>query len=90
MISSSEGVAPEAMNSVMVEPACLMSSNSATPVSGGGIAGMRSKTISTTTPSDPSEPTNRLARSKPATPLAVGRPRVVSEPSASTTVSCRT
>ncbi|SIH10480.1 Uncharacterised protein [Mycobacteroides abscessus subsp. abscessus] len=90
MNSSIDGWAPEAMNSATVRPADSVSGKIPTPVSGGGRSGVSPKVIATMTPSVPSDPTRRAARSRPATPFAVARPSFVTVPSARTTVSPRT
>jgi hypothetical protein len=62
----------------------------AAAVNGVPAFGRRASVTSVTTPSVPSEPTNRWVRSYPATPFAVGRPVRITDPSARTTSRSRT
>lgn len=65
--------------------AAAAESNSAASTSCAGGCGRSARTALTTMPRLPSEPTNSLVRSYPATPLAVRRPVLSSRPSARTT-----
>ena len=63
------------MLSATASPAATTLSNAPTTVRGGSLRAGRSRSVtSVTTPSVPSEPTNRPARSYPLTPLVVRRP----------------
>ena len=73
--SKAAGCSPLLVHRATACPAATRVSKAPTTVRGGAVsAGRRRSVISVRTPSVPSEPTNRLTRSYPATPFVVRRP----------------
>ena len=89
MSSSIDGVIA-VITASTARPAATTSSKTATAVIACGGIGRSRKRAMVTIPNVPSLPTMSPARSYPATPLTVRRPRRVTRPSASTTSSPRT
>ena len=85
-----EGRTRAARTAVVAAAACSTSSKYAAMVTVSMGLGCRRTVADTITPRVPSEPVNKLVRSRPATPLAVRRPVWINRPSASTTLRPRT